>query len=124
MEHKMHSLLIFVSHQIPYLYPAYKVSLQTGRLKAKGRVLGMRGEQNIFVSGSQASVTSDFRVEGFHCIMFSGHFCIITTTISDPKKGQSFWANITGSPKAAILLLSSTLLPQKAAKDLNFSKDR
>lgn len=65
MEHKMHGLLIFVSHHIPYLYPAYKVSLQTGRLKAKDRVLGMRGEQHIFVFGSQANVTSEVRVEGF-----------------------------------------------------------
>lgn len=72
----MHSLLIFVSHQIPYLYPAYEVSLP----KAKGRVWGMRGEQHVFVFGSQANVTSEFRVEGFHCIMFSGHFCIIITT--------------------------------------------
>lgn len=62
MERKMHSLLIFESHQISYLYPAYKVSLQTGRLKAKGRVSGTRGEQHIFVFGSQANVTSEFRV--------------------------------------------------------------
>lgn len=49
MECKMHSLLIFVSHQIPYLCPVYEVSLQIGRLKAKGKVLGMREKQHIFV---------------------------------------------------------------------------
>lgn len=48
--------------------------------QGKGKVLGMRGEQHIFVFESQANVTSEFRVEGFPCIMFSGHFCIITTT--------------------------------------------
>lgn len=80
MECKMHSLLIFVSYQIPYLYPVYEVSLHLRRLKAKCRVLGMREEQHIFVSGSQTNITSEFRVEGFHCIMFSSHFCIITTT--------------------------------------------
>lgn len=73
------SILHQILHQIPYLYPAYKVSLWTGRLKAKGRALGMRAEQPIFVFGNQANVTLEFRVGGFHCIMFSGHFCIITT---------------------------------------------
>lgn len=67
MECKMHSLLIFVSYQIPYLYPVYEVSLHLRRLKAKCRVLGMREEQHIFVSevrqiSPQSSEWRDFTV--------------------------------------------------------------
>ena len=36
-ECKMHNLLIFVSHQINYLYPAYEVLLPTGRVRAERR---------------------------------------------------------------------------------------
>lgn len=49
-------------------------------IEGKRQGLGMREEQHISVFGSQANIISEFRVEGFHCIMFSGHFCIITTT--------------------------------------------
>lgn len=40
MQRRIHNLLMFVSHQIRYLYSAYEVSLLTGRLQGRKKAGG------------------------------------------------------------------------------------